>query len=234
MKKKEVQLPFGIENKFLIHFLQSRIGVILSNWTTQGMRYMNRYERVYRIILELSMISVFSLLLARILNNFIATLISFLTIHTLFWIFNGHFYVLMRYISNRQSDPNKFILYINKMHERVNNKTFLSAVVAFGSLSKGEFSTSSDFDVRFIRRNGLINSIMAFSYCALERTRAFLNAFPLDIYVFDLNEIKDKIKPDEPPIIMYDPNGILGDKYKKEKIDFTDFYNKFCKKFTKG
>jgi hypothetical protein len=232
MKKKEIQLPFNIENKVLIHFLQSKVGVVLSNWTIQGMRYMNKYERLYRIILEITMIATSSLLLVRILYKFLAIFISFLTIHTLFWIFNGNFYVLMRYVSKRQNDPVKFISYIKNMYERVNSKPFLLAVVAFGSLSKGGFSASSDFDVRFIRRKGFFNSMRAFTYCALERAMAFLNAFPLDIYVFDMDEIKYKIRSDEPPIVMFDPDGVINDRYRKNKVDFHKFHEMFNETFT--
>jgi hypothetical protein len=160
----------------------------------------------------------------------LAILVSFLTVHTLFWIFNGHVFVLMRYISSRRNDPAKFISYIEKMHQRVNSNPFLLAVVAFGSLSKGGFSATSDFDVRFIRKRGFINSIRAFNLCSKERARAFFHAFPLDIYVFDLEEIQHKINPDEPPVIMSDPDGIIS-MYRKDKVDFHDFYRRFSEKF---
>jgi hypothetical protein len=118
------------------------------------------------------------------------------------------------------------------MQNRVSySRRFFLAVVAFGSLSKGQFSASSDFDVRFIRRKGLIASIMAFNYCTFERTKAFLNAFPLDAYVFDLEDIDNKIESDEPPIIMFDPNSIFGDDFKGNKMDFDEFYARFCEKF---
>jgi predicted nucleotidyltransferase len=195
---------------------------------------MNKYERLYRVISEAFVVSVSFLLLARPLNYLTAVLIAFLTVHTLFWFFNGHFYVLMRYVSNQQNNPAKFISYITKIYERINKKRFLLAAVAFGSLSKGRFSSSSDFDLRLIRRKGFINSILAFNYCALERARALLNAFPLDIYVFDMDEIKykNKIRADEPPIIFYDSEGVLSMGFaERKRISFVEFSQEFEKRY---
>ena len=230
MKKKEIKIPIFLDNYIIKNFLESRTGIVLSNWLNQGIRYMNSFERLYRMVTEIFVIFILFLFLSRLIHYSIAIAISVLIVHTLFWLFNGHFFVLMRYISNRPNDPSRFIYYIKCLNERVRKKKFLLAAAGFGSLSKGKFSSSSDFDLRLMRKKGIINSILAFNYAALERAKAFLSAFPLDIYVFDLEEIKYKIRSDEPPIILYDPEGALS-KNVKNRIDFIEFSQSFERKY---
>jgi hypothetical protein len=229
VKKKMVTLPFNLQNRLLMSFLQSRPGVIISNWTCQGMPYMNRYERLYRVTIEIIVIAILSWAVANLMDYYKALFASILVVHTLFWSFNGHFYVLMRYLKERKHDPMRFIAYIEGINERLQGKSFLRGAVAFGSLSKDKFSGSSDFDMRFLRKQGLINSLRAFNYCALERARAFFQHFPLDIYVFDLEEIPRKIKGDEPPIIIWDPEGIFH--RHQDHIEFGEFSSRFRCKF---
>jgi hypothetical protein len=228
VKKKNVTLPLNIKNELLTSFLQSRPGVLISNWLCQGMVYMNRYERLHRLILEAALILIVFWIAVHLMGNFKAIIVAVLIAHTFFWIFNGHFYVLVRYLAERQNDPAQFIAYIEGINQRVQGKEFLLAAVAFGSLAKDKFSASSDFDVRFLRRQGWGNAIRAFNFCALERARAFLYAFPLDIYVFEVEELSHKIKADEPPVVMLDPEGIFES---GKRVPFTDFRDIFHKKF---
>jgi hypothetical protein len=211
MKKKKVSLPNDFRSPRLQAFLQSRPGVLFSNWIFQGMRYMNRYEVLHRLVLETCLILLL-LACARWLSipGALAVLVAALLGHSIFWLFNGHFFVLMRYLSERHNDPQRFLSFIEGLHERVKGRDFLLAVVGFGSLSRNTFSPSSDFDVRFLMRRGFLNRVKAFNLCALERARAFAQRFPLDIYVFDRSEISRKIRGDEPPIIFWDPEGLFG------------------------
>jgi hypothetical protein len=212
MKKKKVALPNDWRSPRLQAFLQSRPGVLFSNWIFQGMRYMNRYEVLHRLVLETCLILLLFLASSRGLSwpAVLAALVAVLLGHTVFWLFNGHFFVLMRYLSERHNDPQRFLSFIEGLHERVKGREFLLAVVGFGSLSRNTFSPSSDFDVRFLMRRGVLNRVKAFNLCALERARAFVQRFPLDIYVFDRAEISQKIRGDEPPIIFWDPEGLFG------------------------
>jgi hypothetical protein len=228
VKKKKVTLPFNLKNERLTSVLQSRPGVIISNWICQGMIYMNKYERLYRLTLEISLIGIVFWAAAHLIDYYKALLVSFLMVHTIFWTFNGHIYVLMRYLTERNNDPARFIAYIEGINERLQGKDFLRGAVAFGSLSKDKFTASSDFDVRFLRKPGLVNSLQAFNHCALERARAFVQAFPLDIYVFDVEELSQKIRADEPPVVMMDPEGIFEN---RGKIAFRDFCDRFYKTF---
>jgi hypothetical protein len=228
VKKKLVTLPFNLENELFTSFLQSRPGVLISNWLCQGMVYMNRYERLHRLVLEACLILIIFWVAVPLMGSLKTVIVAFLIAHTFFWIFNGHFYVLMRYLAERKNDPAQFIAYIEGINERVQGKDFLAAVVAFGSLSKEKFSASSDFDMRLLRKPGFINSIRAFNLCALERARAFIHAFPLDIYVFDVEELRQKIRADEPPVIMMESEEILES---ERKVAFTEFRDGFNKKF---
>jgi len=187
---------------------------------------MNRYEVMHRLILETISICLVYLVSSRwLLSPFQAFLVSILLVHTLFWLFNGHFYVLMRYLNERNNDPMRFLRYIEELYERVKGREFLRAVVGFGSLSRGAFSPSSDFDVRFLMKPGFGNRVKAFNLCAWERARAFVQGFPLDIYVFELEDLARKIREDEPPIIIRDPEGIFHQR--QDRIDFEKFRSMF-------
>lgn len=233
MKKKEVSLPYNWRTRWLVAFLQSRFGVLLSNWIFQGMRYMNRYEVLHRLVLETGSILVVYLAGSRLLllPPAKAALAALLLAHTIFWLFNGHFFVLMRYLTERHNDPQQFLRFIEGLHARVEGRDFLLAVVGFGSLSRNAFNPSSDFDVRFLMKRGFLNRVRAFNLCARERARAFVQGFPLDIYVFDPEEISRKIRGDEPPIVFWDPEGIF--RRQQDHIEFEVFRASFRSLFTR-
>lgn len=232
MKKKEVRLLFGLKNQFAVSVFQSKFGIIISNWLFQGMRYMSIYERLHRMSLEILFMILIFLLSVQILDSLIAFIVSFLIAHTIFWLFNSQFHcLLMKYIVKIQNDPKKFISYVTKINNRVNSRKCLLGAIAFGSLAINHFGDTSDIDLRLIRKKGFVNSVLAFNYCTLERARAFLNMFPLDIYVFDMIEIKRKSKPGEAAIVIFDCEGELNREYENVSINFDRFQKKFRKKF---
>lgn len=230
MKIKTVNLPGKWQNPQLVAFLQSRPGLLLSNWLCQGMRYMNPYERLYRLATEALAALLLAWLLSARLSPFPACCSALAMAHTGYWLFNGHFFVLWRYLSERRLDPGRFLAYVEDLQARLRTPDFLRAVVAFGSLSRDAFHGSSDFDVRLVWRKGFLNALRAFNFCALERARALLAGFPLDIYVFELREIPRKIRPDEPAIVLMDPEGIFRQR-PGGTLSFQAFCNRFREKF---
>lgn len=152
--------------------------------------------------------------------------LSFVTAHTLNMLLNGHYYAMRRHMGLGKNDPEKFIAYIEKLHKRIQNKPYLLATAAYGSLSKNIYRPTSDIDIRLIPRCSQLSFIKACIFALTERVRAFIMHFPLDLYVFDLADIDNKIKPKEPPIIFYDPEQIISQKY-AEIIMAIDFIKRF-------
>ncbi|MFC1808878.1 nucleotidyltransferase domain-containing protein [Candidatus Omnitrophota bacterium] len=196
-------------------FLSTKPLIILSNWVLQGMRYMNWRERVYRICTEL-------LVVGFLFFAGLSLVVSIVVAHTLFWLLNGHIFVLLRYIVNISFDQKAFWKYAEQINRRMKKRTYIAACAAFGSISRDTFSVTSDYDVRIIRKQGLLSSVRAFNACAYERLLAFLSGFPIDIYVFDPGDLDEKIDSSENPVIMCDPQGILKKKYGQKARMFSD------------
>lgn len=219
VKRKNIEIScFPV---WLNKVLSTKMVIILSNWTLQGMRYMNWRERTYRLLCE----GLCIVLLAGLLKG--AFIVIILAVHTGFWLFNGHFFVLMRYIFDIRFKEERFWMYVKKIAERMKKRSYVRGCVAFGSISRGRFSNTSDFDVRVISKPGPLSLLKSCNAVAYERFLAFWCCFPIDIYVFDHQDLDKKISPLEDPLIICDPEGSLGDKYKDRARPILSIMNKY-------
>lgn len=199
-----------ISNPLIKALVKFKIVMILSNWTFQGMLYADKTERLFRLLLD----GLMTLVLYVILINFIssshaALIFAFLIAHTLNWIFNGQLFVLAKNFDILYNEPQRFIDYANGIKIRASRDKSIDCVVVYGSLVRGEIKTTSDLDVRIIRKSGIINGFRASVFGLMERSRALFNRFPLDIFVVDSTDHLLKMNDDEKPQILYDQNGIL-------------------------
>jgi hypothetical protein len=80
--------------------------------------------------------------------------------------------------------------------------------------------------MRFVLRGGLLQRLRLAGYCLIERLRAAIHGFPLDLYAFDLDEMQRKMNADEVPVIFYDPDSLIGQSY-RESVVFNDFRARF-------
>ena len=87
MKTKKISLPELINFPILVRFLQSKAGVIATNWLTQAMRHMSPSERLHRLSLEIFCILIFFIFLRTNLSFLVSLLIASLSIHSLFFIY---------------------------------------------------------------------------------------------------------------------------------------------------
>lgn len=223
MKKKKITLPKKINYPILIKLLQSKTGVIATNWLTQAMRHMSPSERLHRLSLEILCILSLFYFLKISLPFWYSLLIASVSIHSLFFVFNGQIYTLKRYLSDNLITRTNFISYIEKMHPTLKNHSCLHAVIAFGSLSKGSVSLSSDFDVRLIRKSGFLNAFRAANLCARERYRAFFGKFPIDIIVCKIDEL---VLANDEPIIILDGSEHIFKDHPAGIEDFTTLLNR--------
>lgn len=223
MKRKK--LPAFVKNPLLVEFFQSRLGRIFSNWVLQGMLYMNKIEIAYKLALDL----LFTLLIVLFVlggDSLLDWLFALMIAHTLNWILNGQPVALLMHIDIGKNNANKFISYIENLEKRIVNKDYLAACAAYGSLSVGNYKPTSDIDIRVILKKDLISQLLAAHFCFIERVKAFLAGFPLDLYAFTLEEAQVKMSPKEPPIVFLDPEGQLRKIY-PELIEFKDFQEHF-------
>lgn len=217
MKKKK--LPNWISNIHLARFIQSKAGILLSYWLFQGMLYMDIGEIIFKVSVDV-------LLAVLFWSLGMPLLIALILAHTVNMFINGHFLAMRRHLGLGKTDPTKFIGYVEKLRDRLQQKRFLLGAAAYGSLAKNHFKPTSDIDIRVFPQKGWSNWLQAVFWVFSERFRALINLFPLDVYAFDLDIIDAKMKADEPPIIFFDPRGHIARKY-HHYLHFADFLHNF-------
>lgn len=223
MKRKK--LPSFVSNPILIEIFQSRLGRVFTNWVLQGMLYMNAVEIIYKLFIDVVLTLVFSIYVLQD-TSLIGIGLSLFIAHTINWIINGQPVALLMHLDIGSNNAEHFISYIEKLEKRIKTKKYLAACASYGSLSVGNYNPKSDIDIRVIMKDDLWSKIRAANFCFIERVRAFPVFFPLDLYAFTLEEVQVKMSPKEPPVLFYDPTGLLKETY-GELIDFKDFATNF-------
>ncbi len=212
MKKKPVA---QYEDSFIGKILQSRFGVIATNWVFQGMRYMNRYEVTVKLSLDVFIFVSLLLIFNGTSNVFILFVYLFIS-HSINWLLNGHFFTLMRYISPIPKTESDFDCYVNELKVLGEKHMAIDGIALYGSYCRGELHKFSDLDVRVIVLEGSVSGFKGALFCLKERTRAFFKTFPLDIYSCETTGCLDRLRSDEIPVILFDKSGSLSQYYSKK------------------
>jgi hypothetical protein len=184
----------------VLNYVQSNIIASLAvHWVFQGMLYMDRTERLFKMALDVIVVTTFLVTLGLSTHTLI---IGFLVGHTLNFVFNGQINGVLKCFGISRASKGDLVRYLDEFARRVNGEPSICYAAAFGSVSRGQIGDSSDIDIRLIRAPGLLS---AFRSCVLvmgERTRAFLTGVPLDIFLLDNELGLTKLRPDEPPRIL--------------------------------
>ncbi len=226
------QTYYRINNQFLMRFLRSKVGIVISGWIFQGFLYMNVYEKMYKICLE-SVFFIICFIIYNLGNNFSFfsdIVFSLISAHTLIWMLNGQVMTMFIHMKLLPNKPDRFIDYTDKMYENIISKNYISGAAAFGSLTRYNFKETSDIDVRLIMKDGLLNRFMICHFCFLERVKAFFAVYPIDIFAFEGDDLKKRMNPDEIPIVFWDPEGLLKKMYPKT-LSYSEFQDEFRKRF---
>lgn len=198
-------------NKILkAKFIPKTIGVLIVifiNWLFQSLLYMGITEKILKIFIDLVLFLGFFVIFNNITNFISAIVISFIIAHTLNWIFNGHIFALLKTFGNIKTETEEFSFYLDNLKNRSTNESSILLVATFGSMSRKELKKTSDLDIRVIRKEGFNNALRSSFFVLFERSNAFFNKFPLDIYLCDNIDCIEKLK--EPPVPVYDPNQLL-------------------------
>ena len=187
-------------------------GAIASNWVFQGMRYMNAYEVALKLVLDVLLAAMLLVLLFAAATP-VAIVVAFILAHTLNWIFNGHFFVLMRYVSPVPKTEQQFEDYVDDLRTDVARKSYIHGVAIYGSYCRGTLHKFSDLDVRVMAEPGSLSAVLASVYCFRLRFLAFFKTFPLDIYSCNDIEFLRRLRDDEVPVILLDRHSVLADLY---------------------
>ncbi|MEJ5201762.1 MAG: DUF294 nucleotidyltransferase-like domain-containing protein [Anaerolineales bacterium] len=187
----------NIQSGFLGKLLRFPGIALIVHWTFQGVLYMGWTERLYKISLDIMISFLMFIGFQSILHWKIALLLSLLTAHTINFFFNGQFWAVLKCFGLVHTADDEFFSYVKALAQRAGREPSIQALIAYGSLARKERTPNSDLDARIIRKPGLVNGIRACTFLMLERSRALLARFPLDMYVVDTPFALEKLRPDE-------------------------------------
>lgn len=188
--------------------------IVLINWTFQSLLYMDKTEKAFKLTLDLILFVIFFIILKQFMAIYAALLISLIIAHTINWIINGHIYALLKTFGVVKTKPDVFIQYLDNLKEKSSKENSILLVATFGSLSREELNENSDLDVRIVRKKGNINGLKTCIFTLMERSWAFFNKFPLDLYLLDNFEEISKLKED--PVLVYSDSVVRRNNYKNQ------------------
>jgi len=176
---------------------------LASHWAFQSVFYLDSTERRFKIGLDILLTVFGTLLLSVWFSWWISCSIAFFIAHTLNFLLNGHLWGVLKHYGLVRHSHASFRGYVNEIINRTATVPAIKYVVAYGSLSREEWSSTSDLDTRIIRYPGYINGLRVCWFLVGERTRALLAGFPLDMYLLDDERSLQKLKPHERPVYLY-------------------------------
>lgn len=220
-KKKFGWMP---DSKMLSKIMQSGIAILAINWVFQGVRGMQYKEVSFRILFEIIVLLLISVLLipsgTPSIWNFI---ISFLFAHTINWLFNTHLWVCVRYMKFYRRDPDALREFLGKVSNDIQQKSWLSEAVCIGSVGdKGDVTSwRSDIDLRLFFGDGFLNYFHLNLYLIYLRTWALVKVIPLDLYAYDDISKLHEFKSGEGIKLIKDDLGLILKEF-PNRVDCND------------
>ena len=184
----------------LRRLLRHPLAAVAMHWAFQSLFYMDRTERRFKLLLDVTLGVAGMALLSIWCSWPIAWTLAFLAAHTLNFLFNGHLWGALKHYGLVSVSYEAFSSYAQGFGARARRETSIRRVAIYGSLARHCWSTSSDLDVRLVRKPGLINGARACWFVLRERSRALIARFPLDAYVLDDERSLQKLSTEEEPI----------------------------------
>jgi predicted nucleotidyltransferase len=173
--------------------LRNPLSALAAHWVFQSLLYMNGSERWFKIGLDIALTIAFAVLVSWYLPIFPSLFLSFVLAHTLNFIFNGQIWGVLKHYGIVYTPRESFLQYAGNVVARAKAETAIVGFVVCGSLSRSDWTPYSDFDGRVLRKPGIFNAARASWFVCLERARAFLNFFPIDLYVIDSHDLNGSL-----------------------------------------
>jgi len=177
-------------------------------WAHQGFFYLDRTQRIGRVVFEVVPTLILAALIGRIgripLSSIWLWCVSLFIAHTLNWVLNGNWWagLLFAFPGLHNRGDRATCDYLNAMADRLKRDRAISGAMIFGSVSRGEWHERSDLDVRLLRQRGLRSGIAGVLILSRERWIALWARQPLDIYLADDVSFLRSMRKDERPIFL--------------------------------
>lgn len=196
--------------KILQFLLYSRVTALMMHWVFQNMLNMDLTELCFKLGIDILLTILFSFIFSIWLPLAFAVLLGWIIAHSINFLFNGQIFVVLKHFGDVTHELSEFTQYILALKSRLSQEPSIQWAAIYGSMTRGELKKTSDLDIRLIRYPGFINGIRACWFILLERTRAHLNHFPIDYLVLDSPRLLKRLRPDEPPQVIYDASVDYG------------------------
>ncbi len=187
---------------------RARLWNLPCGWAHQGFFYLDRTQRIGRVICEIVPTALLAGLMSGgagiPLSNVWLWCVSLFLAHTLNWVLNGNWWagILFAFPSLRNRGDRATCGYLNAMAERLKRDRAISGAMIFGSIARGQWHERSDLDVRLLRRPGAWNGVTGVLILLRERWIALWSRQPLDIYLADGIPFLKRMRADEPPVFL--------------------------------
>jgi len=212
LKISRTKVYAHIKSPLLRPFMKNKYVMLASNWAFQGIFLKTWGERSFQIMVDLVFAFPVFILLSFLLRQVTAAILAVIIAHTLTWTFNGNIWSLPKFTGATYDTARNIKFMVNLEKREMNTFGSIAAIAAFGSLSRGEFSETSDMDMRIIRNPGILNWVKANTFGLYLRSIAFIKKIPLDLFVLDnVSQIRRQMRLDEPSIVIYDPANALSE-----------------------
>jgi predicted nucleotidyltransferase len=195
------KIKFKIKNKYLSSLVNNIVSIMIINWIFQGLRIKSFHEILFFLFIELSLL----IILFKFFN--FSIYISFVISHSINWLFNGHFWVILRYSKLYKASMNSLKSQYQYIVNFIQRSWMIDEAIIIGSFAfeEGKINPNSDIDARlFFYKNKNFFKIN-FSLFIL-RSISLFKIIPLDICsISDLNKI-NLLSNKEKIIIIKDKN----------------------------
>jgi len=203
------------DNRFLNWIL------ILSNWCFQGVLHADKTEKIYKIFFTLFFWFSFGMVFYFFSTYSLLTIfaLSFFISHSLNWIVNGNFYILLVHrVLFAKISKQKLFIYLNQLENKIQDQDWVLYCASFGSICRGDLKDSSDIDVSVVRKPGIKNAFLSIAFSMKEKKYADLKGIPLELFISDTpkNSIK-RFKAEKNPVVIFDPENTI-DQFYQEKL----------------
>ena len=218
-KKHKKHVPAALRGPFIGEMRRYGIMIFLSAWIFQGILIMNWREAVVKV----GFTAVFA---AAFWSLGMAIVPAVLIAHTLNFAFNGQLYAMYTHMGATHVTARHFLEETERASRQCRRRSYIDAAIAYGSLSRGCFKSTSDIDLRLVPAGSEWSWWRAVFYALWMRCEAFVRHYPLDLYVYSGPVCARRMRSDELPIMLAERDGCMRSIYPK-RVEFNEFVKLF-------